>query len=113
MKSNVFIPWLSTLRKPSGGQPKAKSDHQFYMAHPEYKHKVNFEYKNKFSSKSGAGSESIKERNNIAIKLLAQEPQEVRDALKKEAAEELRIARERYEERKTGLPSSLPEDIDE
>jgi hypothetical protein len=111
MKSNIFTPWLSSLRKPLGFQPKAVSDHQFYMRHPEHKHKVNSEFNTMYPS--GAGSESIKARNKIAIKLLAREPEEVQTALKKEAAEELKLAKERYDERKKGVPSYIPEDIEE
>lgn len=81
------------------------------MGHPKYKNKVSKMYKTMHPS--GAGSESIKARNNIAIKLLAQEPEEVKIALREEASEQLRLAKERYEDQKRGLPSNEPEDIAE
>ena len=49
----------------------------------------------------------------IASDLLKEEPVEVREALHNETVEELKVARERYNELKKGLPSDVPEDVEE
>jgi hypothetical protein len=110
MKSNVFAPWLANLRKPVGPAPKALPDHQFYMRHPQHKEKVAEEYRIQYPQNC---TDAIKERNRIAAELLKKEPEEVREALKREAAEELTVAKEKHEEAKRGLPSDVPEDIEE
>jgi hypothetical protein len=112
MKTNVFASWLSNLRKPSGNPPMPKSAHQFYMGHAQYKGKVTEEYKSRYPS-GVIGADSIKVRCEIARNLLMEEPAEVREALRKEAAEELAAAKERYNEAKKGLPSDVPVDIEE
>jgi hypothetical protein len=113
MKSNVFTPWLSRLRKLPGPAPKAVHDHQFYMRHPQHKGKVSEEYNRRFPSRSAVGADMLKERNKVAWDLLSQETEAVREALKKEAADELKAAKERYEAIKKGLPSDVPEDVEE
>jgi hypothetical protein len=109
---NIFGPWLTSLRKPMGPAPKAIPDHQFYMSHPLHKEKVAAAYKAHYPD-GNVGDGAIKERNRIAATLLQNEPVEVREALKREAAEELRIAKERHENARTGLPSDVPDDIEE
>jgi hypothetical protein len=108
---NVFGPWLANLRKPVGPMPKGCPPHQFYMRHPQHKEKVAAEYKARYP-RGPVGDNAIKERNRIAMDMLQAEPEEVREALKKEAAEELKIAKERYEDARRGLPSDVPEDIE-
>ena len=81
------------------------------MSHPLYKKKVAAEYKTLYPG-GNVGDSAIKERNRIAAVLLRDEPVEVREALKREAAEELRIAKEKHEEARSGLPSEVPEDIE-
>ena len=49
----------------------------------------------------------------IASDLLKEEPVEVCEALHNETVEELKVARERYNELKKGLPSDVPEDVEE
>jgi hypothetical protein len=112
MKTNVFASWLSELRKPPGNPPKVKSAHQFYMGHVQYKDKVTEEYKKRYPS-GVIGADSIKVRCQIAHDLLMEEPVEVREALRKEAAEELVAAKARYYELKKGLPSDVPADVEE
>jgi hypothetical protein len=109
---NVFGPWLVSLRKPLGPAPKAISDHQFYMRHPQYKEKVAKEYE-ALHPDGCAGDNAIKERNKIAARLLQNEPKEVHEALKREAAEELKAAKLRHAEAMKGRPSDIPEDIAE
>jgi hypothetical protein len=45
--------------------------------------------------------------------MLQNEPKDVQEALKCEAAEELKVAKYRHVEAKKGQPSDFPEDIDE
>jgi hypothetical protein len=109
---NVFGPWLANLRKPVGPMPKGVNLNQFYMRHPQFKEKVTAEYNARYP-RGPVGDTAIKERNRIAAEMLQKEPDEVREALKKEAADELKVAKERYEEARRGLPSDVPEDIEE
>jgi hypothetical protein len=110
--TNVFGPWLANLRKPVGPMPKVINLNQFYMKHPRHKEKVAAEYVARYP-RGPVGNNAIKERNRIAAEMLDSEPHEVREALKKEAAEELKAAKERHEEARRGLPSDVPEDIEE
>jgi hypothetical protein len=109
---NIFGPWLSNLRKPVGPAPKAIPDHQFYMKHPHHREKVAVEFEAQYPDRSGCDKNEIKERNRIAAELFRKESKEVQEALRMEAAEELRVAKERHEQARSGLPSDLPVDID-
>jgi hypothetical protein len=106
---NIFGPWLTSLRKPIGPAPKAIPDHQFYMSHPLYRDKVTAEYNALYPH---SGNNAIKDQNSVATVLLRKEPVEVQEALRREAVEELRVARKKHEEARTGLPSDIPEDIE-
>jgi hypothetical protein len=108
---NVFSPWLANLQKRVGPAPKAVPAHQVYMGHPLYKDKVTEEYWRRFPS--GAQGDSIKERNKIALELFEMESDEIQEAIKGEAAEELSTARERHQRAKRGLPSDVPEEVEE
>jgi hypothetical protein len=57
---NIFGPFLASLRKPLGPVPKAISDHQFYMRHPQYKDKVAKEYEAQHPN-GCAGDNTIRE----------------------------------------------------
>ena len=81
------------------------------MSHPLYKDKVSEAYWTQFPA--SALGDSIKERNRIAVELLEKESNEVREALKIEAAEELSAAKDRHQRAKKGLPSDVPGDVDE
>ena len=111
MKSNVFAPWLGNLQRPPGCLPKSKSEHQFYMGHHLYKEKVTWEYKKQYPLGTLV-YDSLQVQCWIASDLLKEEPVEVREALRNEAVEELKVARERYNELKKGLPSDVPEDVE-
>ena len=112
---NVFGPWLAQLRKPLGPVPKAIPLHQVYMSHHKYKAKVAAEFQVQYPN-GLAGSknhDTLKEQNRIAAELLEKEPVAVREALKREAQDDLEAAKQRHEEARTGLPSDVPEDIEE
>jgi hypothetical protein len=112
---NIFGPWLAQLRKPLGSVPKAIPLHQIYMSHHKYKEKVAAEFRAQYPN-GLAGSnrhDTLKERNRIAADLLEKEPVAVREALKREARDDLEAAKQRYENARTGLPSDVPEDIEE
>lgn len=55
----------------------------------------------------------LKEQNKVTCDLLSQETEAVQEALKKEATDELKAAKERHEVIKKGLPSDVPEDVEE
>jgi hypothetical protein len=93
--------------------PKAKLDHQFYMSHPQHREKVMAEYNAHYPHGPPDGQDALKQRNKITAEMLQEELSEVREALKTEAMEELEAARVRHEEAKLGLPSDVPEDIEE
>jgi hypothetical protein len=112
MKSNVFAPWLAALRKPVGPAPKAIPIHQFYMRHPQHRDKVSKECQDQYPS-GIVGPNAINVRNRIAVELFQKETEEVRKALEREAAEELKDAKEKHEEARKGLPSDVPDDIQE
>ena len=92
--------------------PKGENLNQFYMRHPQFKKKVTAKYDARYLH-SPVGDTAIKERNRITAEMLQKEPDEVREALKKEAVDELKVAKERYEEARRELPSDVPEDIEE
>ena len=112
---NLFGPWLTSLRKLLGPSPKAIPIHQFYMRHPQYKEKVAAEFQAQYpnSDNCSPNHNALKERNRIAAELLQKESDEVQETLKREAQEELETAKARHEEARTGLPSNVPEDIEE
>lgn len=80
------------------------------MKHPQYKEKVAEVYRLRHPGGS-AGDNMINEQNKIAIELLRNEPKDIQEALKSEAAEELKVAKSRHKEAKRGLPSDRPEDV--
>jgi hypothetical protein len=48
----------------------------------------------------------------MAIELLQKEPKDIWKALKKEAAEELKAAKEKHKEAKSCLPSDVSDDVE-
>jgi hypothetical protein len=82
------------------------------MGHHLYKEKVTREYEKQYPLGTLV-YDSLQVRCWIASDLLKEELVEVHEALRNEAAEELKVARERYNELKKGLPSDVPEDIKE
>jgi hypothetical protein len=84
------------------------------MSHDLYKDEVTEEYRVRFPNGT-ASVNSLKERNKIAAKLFQGESNEVQETIQREAEEELKAARARYEGARKGLPSDsyIPEDVEE
>ena len=82
------------------------------MGHRLYKEKVTREYKKQYPLGTLVHN-SLQVQCQIASDLLKEEPVEVCEALHNETVEELKVARERYNELKKGLPPDVPEDVEE
>jgi hypothetical protein len=83
--------------------PKRQTDFHFYLRHPNYKDAVAERFEELHSNKPR--SQHIALRCKVAREMLAEEPEEVRELLKKECDDAHAEEMAEYEEGGQGLPS--------
>ncbi|KAJ6631805.1 hypothetical protein B0H10DRAFT_2206221 [Mycena sp. CBHHK59/15] len=105
---NPYFEHLSRMRRQNDEPPpKRFADYQFYLQHPDYKGGVNEQFAEEGGDDLPHGKK-LALRCDIAKRLLAAEPEEVRESLKAEAEEAHEQELQEYEDAEEGLPSVDP-----
>ncbi|KAJ6631638.1 hypothetical protein B0H10DRAFT_2207261 [Mycena sp. CBHHK59/15] len=105
---NPYFEHLSRMRRQNDEPPpKWLADYQFYLQHPDYKGGVNEQFGEEGGDDLPRGKK-LALRCDIAKRLLAAEPEEVRESLKAEVEEAHEQELQEYEDVEEGLPSVDP-----
>jgi hypothetical protein len=108
LTGNPWIPFLKNLRVPDHNPPKQPGDHQFYMAHEDYKQKVLDEY---VANHGGTpANKLLKVQCQIAQTLLDGESEEVKERIKTEGTAHHERLLAAHNNAAEGLPPTTEEE---
>ncbi|KAF7345202.1 hypothetical protein MSAN_01896700 [Mycena sanguinolenta] len=111
MKENPWSLWLTRFRTPVAPPPRKLPDYQYYMQHEDFKAKVTEAFD---QEKAGVSSKDhLNLRTRIARRLLASEPQEVKQRMKDGTEEEHAAQMSKHENALEGLPAIDEEGMEE
>jgi uncharacterized protein with von Willebrand factor type A (vWA) domain len=102
---------MKLLRKPATMAPKGRlTNPQFYMSHPDHKEKFRAAFREQWPT-APDDIDEIVFQNQLATRMLAEEPVSVQEALEKENLASSRDLKQAYFDALQGEPSDKPEDI--
>lgn len=109
LTANPWTAFLKNLRVPDrSNAPKRPGDHQFYMAHEDYKQKVLDEYAANYGGTPG--SQRLKVQCEIAKTLLSEESEEVKERIRMEGTAQHERLVAAHNNAAEGLPPTTEEE---
>lgn len=107
MYGNPYFAYLAELRaRNDDPRPRKPTEYHFYMQHADFKDKVSARFEEEHSN--APVKQHLMLCCKLAIKMLEEEPNEVKEKLREERLQAHKKAKEEYEAADDGLPSCDP-----